>query len=135
LAPAIEWQASEFQKRTGIRCTLDFDLKETALDPDRSTGVFRILQETLTNVMRHANATQVRVDLKEDAHNLILHVHDNGRGLTEKELSDPKSLGLLGMRERASILGGSITIRGTRGEGTDVRLQIPFNTQKAGGTL
>jgi PAS domain S-box-containing protein len=127
LTAAIEWQAQEFQTRAGIRCSFTSSPANITLDQDRSTAVFRILQETLTNVARHANATRVDIRLKENASNLILEVRDNGKGITEREISNSKSLGLLGMRERALFLGGEVNIRGTPGKGTSVRVQIPVN--------
>jgi len=126
LTAAIEWQTQDFQTRTGIECEFSSNLGEIDLDRDRSTTVFRILQETLTNVARHASATRVNIRLNEEAAGLVLIVEDNGRGITEREISDPKSLGLLGMRERALIFGGEVTISGAPGKGTMVRLRIPL---------
>jgi signal transduction histidine kinase len=125
LTAAIDWQAEDFQNRTGISCEFHSNLREVDLDQDRSTTVFRILQETLTNVARHASATHVNIFLKEETNSLALVVEDNGRGITEGEASDPKSLGLLGMRERALVFGGEVQIRGTPGRGTTVTLKIP----------
>jgi PAS domain S-box-containing protein len=126
LTAAIEWQAQDFQIRTGIECAFHSNLREVDLDRDRSTTVFRILQETLTNVARHASATHVSIFLNEEATSLVLVVEDNGRGITESEASDPKSLGLLGMRERALVFGGEVEIRGLPGRGTTVTLKIPL---------
>lgn len=124
LTAAIEWQAQEFQQRTGIECEI-ISLPEVTLNPERSTAVFRIFQEILTNVMRHANATRVTISMRASDDDLILEVSDSGRGITEKEISDTKSLGLLGMRERALLLGGELTISGTEGAGSVVTLRIP----------
>jgi PAS domain S-box-containing protein len=126
LTAAIEWQAQDFQTRTGIQCEFNPNLREIDLDRDRSTTVFRIFQETLTNVARHASATRVNICLNEEAAGLVLIVEDNGRGIKEREISDPKSLGLLGMRERALIFGGEVTISGAPGKGTTVMLRIPL---------
>ena len=126
LTAAIEWQAQDFQNRTGIRCEFNSNLKEIDLDRDRSTTVFRILQETLTNVARHASATRVNICLNEETASLVLIVEDNGRGITEREISDPKSLGFLGMRERALVFGGEVKISGAPGKGTTVTLRIPI---------
>ncbi len=98
---------------------------DIAADRERATALFRILQETLTNVARHANATQVDVRLTQENGNLILEVRDNGKGIREEELSGGKSLGVLGMRERASLLGGEITISGIPGKGSTVSVRIP----------
>ncbi len=127
LEAAIEWQIQEFEKRTGITCRFHSSLKRADLDPDRATAVFRIFQETLTNVVRHAHATQVNIYLREEEDKLILEVQDNGRGLTGRELSGSKSLGLLGMRERATMLDGEVNIIGRQGKGTTVGVRIPIH--------
>jgi len=125
LTAAIEWQLQEFQTRTGIRCNFTSSPENITLDQDRSTAIFRIFQETLINVARHANATRVDISLKEEADNLILEVRDNGKGITESGISNSKSLGLLGMRERALFLGGEVKISGTPGKGTTITVRIP----------
>ena len=122
---AVEWAAEEFEARTGTKCRLDSPPACIAIDPERATALFRIFQETLTNVARHANATEVRVQLARDDGNLTLEVHDNGRGLGEEELSAGGSLGILGMRERALLLGGEFNITGAPGKGTTVRVRVP----------
>src|SRR5205823_2840457 len=124
LEAAIEWQIQEFEKRTGVTCHFHSSLKHVDLDPERATAVFRIFQETLTNVIRHADATQVNVYLREEDEKLILEVQDNGRGLSGRELSGAKSLGLLGMRERATMLDGEVNIIGRQGKGTTVGVRI-----------
>jgi len=133
LAAAIEWQTQEFTKRTGIACDLYLSEGEIALDSDLATAIFRILQEVLTNVARHAGATEVRVELADRSDELVLIVWDNGRGITESQVSDPRSLGLLGMRERARAWGGDITVQGVRGRGTTVTLRVPRRTQGEAG--
>lgn len=125
LAAAVEWQAEEFQAHTGIRCRFVARPADMELDRDLSTAVFRILQETLSNVARHANATEVKVTLALVDDTLRLTVADNGRGITPAELADGRSLGLLGMRERAHLLGGRLTVTGRPGEGTTVVLDTP----------
>jgi signal transduction histidine kinase len=129
LTAAIEWQAQEFQTRMGIRCSFTSSLENIILDKERSTVIFRIFQEALTNVVRHANATRINVSLKEEADNLILEVRDNGEGIKESEISNAKSLGLLGMRERAILLGGEIKISGTPRKGTKVTVRIPLDKE------
>lgn len=126
LAAAIEWQTQEFRTRTGIRCEATVPPRDIALDQSRSTAIFRIFQEILTNLVRHADATSVNVSLKQETRNLILEVRDNGKGIAESEISSPKSLGLLGMRERALLFGGEVRISGTRGKGTTVTVTIPL---------
>jgi len=125
LAAAIEWQAREFQARSGVRCRLALVERSIRLDPKRTTAVFRIFQETMTNVARHANAARVDVRLKKKNDDLILTIRDDGRGITEREIAAVQSLGLLGMRERALFLGGEFQIIGIPGRGTTVTLRIP----------
>jgi len=127
LVAAIEWQAEEFQHRTGIRCEITVDPKEIILDRDRSTTIFRIFQETLTNVARHAHATRVAVSLKEKDGTLELTVIDNGKGITKKQISGPQSFGLMGIRERVHPWGGEVNIKGSPGEGTTVIVNIALN--------
>src|SRR5690348_1747537 len=106
LGAALEWQANEFQNRTGIKCDVRTHLREASLDQDLSTTLFRIFQETLTNVIRHAGATRVKVELAQKESRITLEVKDNGRGIERNQISNGKSMGLLGMRERAALLGG-----------------------------
>lgn len=126
LPAAIEWQLQEFQTRVGIQCQLITNIDEIALDPDRLTAIFRVFQETLTNVARHANATQVEVNLEKNTDTLRLQIRDNGRGISEQEIFGTRSLGLLGMRERVYLLSGSLEIQGKPGQGTTVLVQIPL---------
>jgi len=125
LVAAIEWQAEEFQERTGIVCHITADPADMIVDQDRSTAIFRIFQETLTNVARHAHATRVTVILKEKTRALTLSVRDNGKGITEEQIADSESFGLIGMRERVYPWGGKITIKGTPGKGTAVLVSVP----------
>lgn len=124
LSAAIEWQAREFSRRTGIRCTVEVDHAFVDPDRERSTAIFRIFQELLTNVARHANATRVWVWLA-DGEILTLRVEDNGRGVRERELEGGRSLGILGLRERVLAFGGSIDFKGQEGKGTSVSVAIP----------
>ena len=126
LVAALEWQANEFQTRSGIQCAVKSSLDGAILDEDLNTAFFRIFQETLTNVLRHAGATRVNVHLREDGENLILEVKDNGRGITPAEIANTKSIGLLGMRERAALLGGKVSLTGARRKGTTVTVSIPL---------
>jgi PAS domain S-box-containing protein len=126
LLAAIEWQAEEFKKRTGIACELSVASQDITLDSERSTAIFRIFQETLTNIARHANATKVRVSLIEKNTQLELKIIDNGKGISEEKISNPKSLGLVGIQERVHFLGGAIRIKGTQGKGTTIRVSIPL---------
>jgi len=130
LVAALEWQANEFQNRTGIKCDVHANVQEPLPDPNLSTTFFRIFQETLTNVIRHAGATEVSVNLKESDSRITLEVIDNGRGIGRQEISNTKSMGLLGMRERAALLGGVFKIgRLGRGKGTRVKVSIPMPRQ------
>jgi signal transduction histidine kinase len=126
LAAALEWQGNDFQHRTGIKCDVQTNVADRLLDQALSTTLFRIFQETLTNIIRHAGATHVSVNLKETEEGVTLMVRDNGRGITRSEISNAKSLGLLGMRERAALLGGTFKIgRIPHGTGTQVTVLIP----------
>jgi signal transduction histidine kinase len=126
LTAAVDWQAGEFTKRTGIGCNVVFDPEEITVDRDRATAIFRIFQETLTNVARHAKASKVAVLLKRQNGCLELHVSDNGEGIAKDRISDSKSLGLIGMRERVHYWGGSLEISGVRNQGTIVSARIPL---------
>jgi signal transduction histidine kinase len=127
LVAAIEWQAHDFQKRTGITCRFTPGVEDVDLDRDRSTASFRIFQETLTNVARHSGASEVAVTLSHGEDAVALEIKDNGKGISEADISGSRSLGLLGMRERAHLLGGEINISGSPGEGTTVTVRIPLS--------
>jgi len=124
LTSAIAWQLLDFQKRTGISSEYIPAVTAT-VNSEIATAVFRILQEALTNIMRHANATSVEVRLTEEAGHLILEIEDNGEGFSENNLKDEYSLGLLGMKERAYSLGGTMDITTTIGAGTTVVVSVP----------
>ncbi|MFZ0964709.1 MAG: PAS domain S-box protein [Terriglobia bacterium] len=132
LVAAIQWAGEDFQSRTGMRCRLDLPREDIAVDPEQATAIFRIFQETLTNVARHAGATAVEVRLAREFGNLTLEVHDNGKGIPEDKLSDGKSLGILGMRERAMLLGGELAIISPPGKGTTVKIRIPEDRHTEG---
>ncbi|MBN1840742.1 MAG: response regulator [Deltaproteobacteria bacterium] len=125
LTAAIEWQVKEFENRTGTKCELTRSRDDFPQDRDLCTAVFRIFQETLTNVARHANATNVKITLKEELDKLVLEVTDNGKGITENQISDPKSFGLIGIRERARFFNGEVKISGMQDKGSTVRVSIP----------
>ncbi len=125
LAAALEWAAEDFQTRTGTKCEISLPDGGILLDPERATALFRIFQETLTNVARHAEATEVQARLAKENGNLVLEIRDNGKGASEEQLSDKSSLGILGMRERVLLLGGTLTISSILGKGTTVRVLIP----------
>jgi len=126
LGAALEWQGSEFQNRTGIHCSVTSRVGDATWNQEFTTVFFRIFQELLTNIIRHANATLVEVRLAEESGSLVLEVRDNGRGITEKEIGNNRSIGLIGMRERAALGGGAITFAGVPGKSTTVRVVIPL---------
>jgi signal transduction histidine kinase len=123
---AIDWLAKDFQKRTGIKCTVSMDPEDLRLDPDLSFSIYRICQETLTNISRHAEANRVTVSLKQSPDRVELIVRDNGKGITQEQLAKPNSYGLLGIRERAYHWGGEALISGKKGQGTTVKVSIPL---------
>jgi signal transduction histidine kinase len=125
LPAALEWQASEFQTQTGVVCEVKAETKEALWDQDLNTAFFRIFQEALTNVIRHAMATKVEVRLSEADRQVVLEVKDNGRGISKAEIHNTKSIGLLGIRERAALLGGTLRIEGKHGQGTTLTARIP----------
>ncbi len=125
LEAAMEWQAQEFENLTGIKCEFSSGSNEIVLDQDRSTALFRIFQEALTNVARHANATKVKANMEEGRRKIVLKIRDNGNGIEKRQLYNPKAFGLIGMRERARLLGGSLKISSVSGRGTTVTLSIP----------
>ncbi len=125
LREAIQWEATKFEARTGIRCHLSLAVKHEPGDRTRQLAIFRILQEALTNVARHAHAGAVRIALRERGRTLILTIRDNGRGITNAELASVESIGLLGMTERARLLGGRVSIAGAPGRGTTVTVHVP----------
>lgn len=127
LVAAIEWQAREFQARTGINCRLRLPEEDLVLRADESTAVFRIFQEILTNVARHADARNVEVAMREEDGILVLEVADDGRGIAENKISGAGSLGILGMRERAVLFGGEVRIRIGKRKGTVVTVRIPLS--------
>jgi signal transduction histidine kinase len=130
LVAAVEWAAKEFQSRTGTMCLLDLPENDFVIDREVATALFRILQETFTNVARHAHATQVNVRLAREDGSLILEVDDDGKGISEDQLSAGSSLGILGMRERALLLGGELAISGAPGHGTTIKVRIPETDHK-----
>lgn len=126
LVPAIQWQVEDFGRRTGVPATLRIDGAPVPLDDRIATTAFRVLQESLTNIARHARASAVTVTLQLDAAGLALTVHDDGVGIAPARRDDPHALGLLGMRERALRWGGQFTIEPRDGGGTTVRLHVPL---------
>ncbi len=133
LAAAIEWQAGEFEKLTEIKCEFSSHPKDIIRNQDRSTAIFRIFQEAMTNVARHANATRVRVSLKEEVGKIVLRIRDNGKGIEKDQIYDPKAFGIVGMRERARFWGGEVKMSGSPGKGTTVMVSIPLTKEENPG--
>lgn len=126
LAAALEWQAQEFEARTEIKCHIAVPDDPLALDMDASTAIFRIFQESLTNVARHSQATKVVARLWRDGEFLVFTVRDNGQGFDPGQVKNRRSLGLVGMKERVHLLHGKFTVDGSPGKGTTIAVRVPF---------
>ncbi len=125
LAEAIEWEALAFKARSGLRCHVRANKGTTRLTREQQTAVFRIFQEALTNVARHAGASAITVTLTERDH-FDLRIKDNGKGITDTQAADPRAIGLIGMRERVALIGGTFHIAGHRGKGTTISVHVPL---------
>jgi signal transduction histidine kinase len=131
LAAALEQEVQRFQQRTGLPCQVTLPPEGIELPAEVSTAVFRICQEALTNVARHAKATTAMVTLQTEGDEVVLQVEDNGCGIPPAALHDSKSLGLLGMQERASVLGGKISVTPSQPNGTRIVLRLPRAASEA----
>ena len=127
---AIRAYLIDVERRAAIRCVLHTPSGDVAISGERATALFRILQEALTNVVRHAEATRVEVSLTVDADRVRLVVQDNGRGVPAAALTNPRSLGLLGMRDRAVLIGGDVSVSGEPGAGTTVTVELPLAEER-----
>ena len=125
LIAAMEWQAREFEKNTGIIVELTLPAEALMLVPEIKTGLFRIFQESLTNVARHAQAREVKVNLQEEDKSLVLNIGDNGKGFDTSILNEKSTLGILGMEERSLMMGGKYVIESEPGKGTTVKVTVP----------
>ncbi|WP_454867168.1 sensor histidine kinase [Pseudomonas lini] len=125
LASAVEWLVAEFSRHTGIPCRLEAPATRLELDDERATAAFRVIQESLTNIARHAQASQVGINLERDTEHFLIEVRDNGKGCDPGH-QHKGTLGLLGMRERGHMLGGEVVIDSALGQGTCVRVRIPI---------
>ncbi len=125
LSEAIRWQAREFQNRTGIKYKLALPVKDIPLDQTQSISLFRIFQEALTNISLHSHATEIKVNLVRYTNRVLLEIMDNGRGITNRQISSSSSLGIQGMRERAYVSGCDFKITGIKKKGTTVTLRFP----------
>jgi PAS domain S-box-containing protein len=126
LVSAIEWHSQQFEANSRVVCRFESQLEQVELSRERSTAIFRIYQEAMTNILRHAQATKVNVLIEGDDQEFLLEIRDNGRGITDTERMGLDSLGLLGMRERAHAIGGKVEINGVAGQGTVLLVRIPL---------
>lgn len=130
LSEAVEWQVQEFKRRTGISCALTLRNMDFPLDNAHATAIFRIVQESLTNIIRHAAASQAQLHMERRGSHLEIEIKDNGLGLAADALAKPQSFGIAGMRERVRLLGAQLQIRSHPGEGTTLRISIPLNERR-----
>ena len=126
LLPAVEWLVESFTQRIGIPCELAVSNAELELPSAHATAVFRIIQESLANVGKHARASRVKVAIECNGSELMLSIRDNGAGFSLQNPRKPNSYGLLGLRERASLLGGKASITSAPGEGTHIEVRLPL---------
>jgi signal transduction histidine kinase len=127
LVKTLQSETREFEGHTGIRCRFETNLGKARFDRLGSVAIFRIVQAALTNVARHANASRAKVALMKRKHDLIVTVNDNGKGIPKKQVSSHSSLGIIGMRERALALDGTLTLTGSKSEGTTLTVRIPLS--------
>jgi signal transduction histidine kinase len=130
LVAALEWQAKEFERHTGIHCLFTESVDTDFIDQNHSILLFRIVQEALTNVARHAQANNVTVAIMKGDDHVFLRIEDNGRGISDVAFSDPTSFGLMGMRERARLAGGVLLFDSSAQKGTTLTVQIPIEELK-----
>ncbi len=129
LVAAMEWQSEEFEKRSGIHVNFTNRLTDAAVPPNISTSLFRIYQELLTNVARHSKASQVETSTYQEADTIFLTVHDNGQGFDTTGVANKKTLGLTGIKERSSLIGGTYEIKSSPGFGTSVLISVPLHNK------
>jgi len=128
----LQSEAREFKRHTGIRCRFETNLGKAKFNRAGSVAIFRIVQAALTNVARHAEASRASIVLMKRKKDLILTVHDNGKGIPREKVASHNSLGIIGMRERAVALGGTLTLTGSKRKGTILRARIPQSRVFAG---
>ncbi len=126
LIPAIRWYVDEFKERSGIKVKLNFDVEESDINEEYKISIYRIIQEALTNVIRHAHATRVAIRFNKKDDKLMLRIHDNGVGIKEKQINKPKSFGMIGMKERIVLTGGQFEVEGEKNKGTTIKITIPL---------
>ncbi len=132
IVPAVEWLAENFTQRTGVPCRLAIEDPDLELDTVRATAVFRIVQESLTNIAKHAEAAEAEVSIAQDGGWLVVRVSDDGKGFVTHDPRKPASFGLVGVRERAALLRGEATFTSGPGEGTRIEVRLPLDTAEAG---
>ncbi|MEK7708234.1 MAG: ATP-binding protein, partial [Pseudomonadota bacterium] len=124
---AIEWQIREFEQRTNIRCELESTISNLSLSNKHSeTSIFRVIQEVFINIVRHSQASRVDIELSEDEDDILITIKDNGVGITESQMLNPESFGIIGMNERTQQIGGKLEISGVPSQGSVVTLKIPL---------
>ena len=126
LVDALEFQSSEFEKQHSIHCHFNSPIRELDIDKNVALGIFRIYQETLTNIARHSQAINVTTHLKRRNEHLLLTIHDNGKGFDPEEIKNKKTLGFVGMKERAFMMSSKINIETKKGKGTTITLEVPY---------
>lgn len=126
LNAAIEWQTGVIEERTGISCKVELPSEERVLSDEHKIIIFRVFQEAMTNIVRHAKATEVSISLRHKDNSLVMTIIDNGIGITEEQLKNPASFGIIGMKERVSFCNGTIIIEGIESEGTMVKVTVPL---------
>ncbi|MGZ3861754.1 MAG: histidine kinase [Bacteroidia bacterium] len=129
LVAALEWKCTDFEEKMGIPCKFISTVKERKFENNFGINAFRILQETLTNVGRHSKAKSVTVSVSENEHELLLEIADDGKGISPENIQNGKTLGIIGMKERAALLGGKLFIEGTKNKGTRTKLILPFKNE------
>jgi signal transduction histidine kinase len=127
LSAALEWHIGEFKKRTGINTTLKQTDELPTIDSAVTTGVYRIVQEALTNIARHSEATSAEVSIQHKDDKLLVEINDNGKGLSDEQIAHPDSLGIMSMQERARIIDGKVSFSSNNGKGTRVSLTTPLH--------
>ena len=132
LITALKWQTEEFARQYEVKCDFISDLESATVDDEVAIAVFRIVQECLTNIARHAKARSARVSLNHYENCLVVEINDDGIGFAEESNSSRTRYGILGMKERASALHGDVHIESAHGKGTTVRVTIPVGS---GGTI
>lgn len=132
LLAAIDWQVEKFKQQTGMHCVMAMPDYDIVLDENRATAIFRIVQEALTNIALHAGATQVTLTIKEDRHNLVMKITDNGCGMTAAQMHKSQAYGIQGIHERAHHFGGEVTFISKPEAGTTLKLRMPLQSIENG---